>query len=68
LKIELLTSNNFERGIPFEDEVLVPEAAKPNNLHVPQYITKIPNPTKPGAYLRNPEVTEAKGDDSRMLR
>ena len=55
-------------GTHFEDEVLVPEAAKTNKDHVPQCFTKIPNPLKPEAYRKNPEATEAKGDDSRMLR
>jgi hypothetical protein len=71
MRLLLLSNNSFDPGIPFEDEVLVPEAANPKTSNNHLFSSKIN--TQPETQLevkgfpRNPDPTEGKRDDSWKL-
>jgi hypothetical protein len=66
-----LSNNSFEPGIPFEDEVLIPEAAKTQIPNALQSFTRMNTlleiPLEVEVFQRNPDPTEDKRDDSQML-
>jgi hypothetical protein len=71
MRLLLLSNSSSDLGIPFEDEVLVPEVAKPRIPNDLQFSirTNIPPeiPLEVEVLQRNPDPTEDKRDDSRTL-
>ena len=71
MRLLLLSNSISNLGIPFEDEVLVPEVAKPKIPNDLQFSTRTNIP--PEILLevevsqRNPDPTEDKRDDLRTL-
>jgi hypothetical protein len=71
MKLPLLSNSSSDPGIPFEDEVLVPEAANPKtaNDHLFSTRTNIPLEilSEVEEFQRNLDPTEGKRDDLQML-